>query len=177
MSIQSIQYLWYTFHICLTYPFNLSTFDLLLSSLNPGSFDFVTIGNFVIAQQGEVLELGQTANWVVSSSRANISVPATVPGGVYSDLRQVKNGTKFHGNFVLISGGCFEPRVVLQVQWCWVQVYGSKNKILWIQTNIICLPIAEGCFCNILYLKWFICTEDRIKEIFCNNTKLCLHYW
>ena len=93
-----------------------SIYLLLISSLNPGSFDVVTNGNFVIVQQGEVLDLGQTANWVVSSSRANISVPATVPGGIYSDLRQVKNGTTFHANFVLISGGCFEPRVVLQVQ-------------------------------------------------------------
>ena len=62
----------------------------------------------MIVQQGEVLDLGQTANWVVSSSHANISVPATVPGGIYSDLRQVKDGTKFHRSFVLISGGCFE---------------------------------------------------------------------
>ena len=44
----------------------------------------------MIVQQGEVLDLGSTANWVVSSSRANISVPATVPGGIYSDLRQVE---------------------------------------------------------------------------------------
>ena len=76
----------------IAFTFNQFTFDLLLSSLNPGSFDFVTNDNPVIAQQGEVLDLGQTANWVVSSSRANISVPANVPGGVYSDLRQVKDG-------------------------------------------------------------------------------------
>merc|ERR1719402_1577714 len=43
---------------------------------------------FISFVQGEVLDLGSTANWVVSSSRANISVPANVPGGVYSDLRQ-----------------------------------------------------------------------------------------
>ena len=95
MSIQSIQYLWYTFHICLTYPFNLCSFDHILSSLNHGSFDFVTNDNPVIAQQGEVLDLGQIGTWVVSFSHANISVPASVPGGVYSDLRQVKNGTQY----------------------------------------------------------------------------------
>merc|ERR1719447_1810280 len=43
---------------------------------------------FISFAQGEILDLGSTANWVVSSSRANISVPATVPGGIYSDLRQ-----------------------------------------------------------------------------------------
>jgi hypothetical protein len=38
--------------------------------------------------QAELLDLGQQAAWTVSSSRANISVAATVPGGVYTDLRQ-----------------------------------------------------------------------------------------
>ena len=36
-----------------------------------------------------MFDLGQIAEWTVSASRANISVPATVPGGIYSDLRQV----------------------------------------------------------------------------------------
>ena len=45
--------------------------------------------------QGEVLDLGQAANWTVSSSRVNISVPASVPGGIYSDLRQVRSHTVF----------------------------------------------------------------------------------
>ena len=45
--------------------------------------------------QGELLDLGQAANWTVSSSRVNISVPASVPGGIYSDLRQVRSQTVF----------------------------------------------------------------------------------
>merc|ERR1719239_564045 len=50
--------------------------------------EMLTLLLFICLVQGEVLDLGQTASWVVSSSHANISVPATVPGGVYSDLRQ-----------------------------------------------------------------------------------------
>ena len=59
----------------------------------------------MIAQQGEVLDLGSTANWVVSSSRANISVPASVPGGVYSDLRQVKIGAQYLQSLILLQAG------------------------------------------------------------------------
>ena len=44
---------------------------------------------YIFTNQGEIFDLGQIAEWTVSSSRANISVPATVPGGIYSDLRQV----------------------------------------------------------------------------------------
>ena len=44
---------------------------------------------YIFTNQGEIFYLGQIAEWTVSASRANISVPATVPGGIYSDLRQV----------------------------------------------------------------------------------------
>ena len=59
----------------------------------------------MIAQQGEVLDLGSIANWVVSSSHANISVPATVPGGIYSDLRQVQDGTQYLERLTLSQAG------------------------------------------------------------------------
>ena len=52
---------------------------------NDGDFGQLTF----LTNQGEIFDLGQIAEWTVSSSRANISVPATVPGGIYSDLRQV----------------------------------------------------------------------------------------
>ena len=64
-------------------------FYILFISTDLGPLDIVTNDNSLIAQQGEVLDLGQTANWEVSSSRANVSVPASVPGGIYSDLRKV----------------------------------------------------------------------------------------
>ena len=51
------------------------------------------IGDFgqliFLTNQGEIFDIGILAEWTASSSRANISVPATVPGGIYSDLRQV----------------------------------------------------------------------------------------
>ena len=89
-----MQYLCCTSHIYLPFPFDLFSFDRLLSCLNFGPLDVVTIESSVIVEQGEVLDLGQTADWVLSSSKANISVPATVPGGVYSDLREVRDGTQ-----------------------------------------------------------------------------------
>ena len=51
------------------------------------------------------MDLGSTATWVVSSSRANISVPASVPGGIYSDLRQVKIGAQYLQSLILLQAG------------------------------------------------------------------------
>ena len=56
---------------------------------NDGDFGQLTF----LTNQGEIFDLGQIAEWTVSSSRVNISVPATVPGGIYSDLRQVDSET------------------------------------------------------------------------------------
>ena len=103
---------------------NFTKYTILLILVSPPLVLWCCQSSF---HQGEVLDLGQAANWTVSSSRVNISVPASVPGGIYSDLRQVRSHTVFLRSLTFISGGCFEPRIVLQVQRCWVQVYGRHG--------------------------------------------------
>ena len=51
------------------------------------------------------MDLGSTATWVVSSSHANIWIPANVPGGVYSDLRRVKNEAQYLQSLILSQAG------------------------------------------------------------------------
>ena len=97
----------------------------------------------MIAQQGEILDLGSTANWVVSSSRANISVPATVPGGIYSDLRQVKDGIQFLEGLTLSQAGVLNQDLYYRfndVKYRYIvtivfKKYGEEKHILY-----ICLP-------------------------------------
>ena len=135
-----------------------------------GLFDVVTNDNSVIAQQGEILDLGSTANWVVSSSRANISVPATVPGGIYSDLRQVKDGIQFLEGLTLSQAGVLNQDLYYRfndVKYRYIvtivfKKYGEEKHILY-----ICLPylfVFLSMNNNALF-KYKICEEAKHKFV------------
>ena len=49
----------------------------------------VTLVTLVTLVRGSVMDLATLATWRLSCEGRNISVEAAVPGGVYSDLRQV----------------------------------------------------------------------------------------